>query len=194
MAAQARATLDAYLARDYDPDTRSGVINSAEWVLTYLDDKARLRTLLEGEIRTSKTPYYYMADLADLDEQEGNKAQALDLLERAYRESTGPATRFQWGALYAAGLLRMSPQDEPRIRAAMLDVLGELAGPDRIHARARARLDKLNAALGEWAVGTRTSAPRSPAVAQRWQQICAALPESDPVRGECPRLVGAAAD
>jgi thiol-disulfide isomerase/thioredoxin len=191
VAAQARATLDAYLARQYDPDTRAGVINSAEWVLTNLDDLARLRTLLEAEIRTSKTPYYYMADLADVAEQQGDKSEALTLLERAYQESTGPATRFQWGALYVAGLLRMSPGDEPRIRAALLEVLGELAGPDRIHARARARLDKMNLALVDWARKTKHAATLQ-AIAQRWQQICVALPESDPVRGECPGLVGAA--
>jgi protein disulfide-isomerase len=189
--AQARATLDEYLARDYDPDTRSGVINSAEWVLTYLDDRTRLRSLLEGEIRTSKTPFYYMADLADLEEQEGHAAQALDLLERAYRTSTGPATRFQWGTLYAQGLLRMSPQDDGRIRTAMADVLGELAGPDRIHARTRTRLDKLNTALGEWAGATGNSAALE-AVAQSWRKICATLPESDPVRDQCPALVGPA--
>jgi thiol-disulfide isomerase/thioredoxin len=190
VAAQARATLDAYLARDYDANTRSGVVNSAGWVLTYLDDKARLRSLLEGEIKTSKTPYYYMADLADLEEKAGNSTLALTLLERAYRESSGPATRFQWGAMYAGGLLRMSPQDEPRIRAAFLDVLGELDGPDRIHARARARLDKLNVALVEWSAATKNAATLK-AIAQRWQKVCAALPESDPVRAECPELVAA---
>ncbi len=190
VAARARTTLDEYLARDYDVDTRSGVVNSAEWVLTFLDDKARLRSLLEGEIKTSKTPYYYIADLADLEEQEGNKAQALSLLERAWRESSGPATRFQWGALYAGGLLRLSPQNEPRIRATFLDVLGELEGPDRIHARARARLDKLNAALGKWTADTKNAATLK-VIAQRWQKICAALPESDPVRAECPGLVAA---
>lgn len=192
VASRARAALDAYLARDYDPDTRAGVVNSAEWVLTYLDDKARMRALLGTEIETSKTPYYYMADLADLDEQEGKKEQALELLERAYRESNGPATRFQWGAQYAAGLLRISPQDEPRIRSAMLEVLGELAGPDRIHARARARLDKLSASFSQWARDTHHATTLA-AVAQRWQEICAALPVSDPVRTECPKLVGAAA-
>ncbi len=191
VARKARATLDAYLARDYDADTRAGVINSAEWVLSYLDDKARLRALLEGEIRTSKTPFYYMADLADLEEEEGHLPQALELLERAYRESTGPATRFQWGTLYAQGLLRMSPQDKDRIRTVVLDVLGELAGPDRIHARTRARLDKLNVALGEWASATH-SADALQLVKERWEKICSALPDADPVRGECPTLVGPA--
>ncbi len=191
MASRARATLDEYLAHDYDPDTRAGVVNSAEWVLTWLDDRKRLRDLLEQQMKTSSTPFYYMADLADLDEEEGDKAQALELLQRAYEQSTGPATRFQWGAMYAGGLLRMSPDDEQRIRSAMLDVLGELAGPDRIHARARARLDKLSKAFSDWARDTHHGATLA-AVARRWQQICAALPESDPVRGECPRLVGAA--
>jgi len=186
--ARARATLAAFLARDYDPDTRAGVVNSAEWVLTYLDDKVALRALLEHEIASSKTPYYYMADLADLDEQQGDKAQALALLQRAYAQSSGPATRFQWGALYVAGLLRMSPADEPRIRAAAIQVLGELDGPDRIHARARARLDKLDAALGRWAAQT-GHAGTLQFIGRRWRQICAALPASDPVRPECPRLV-----
>jgi protein disulfide-isomerase len=190
LAAKARATLDTYLARDYDMDTRAGVINAAEWVLTYLDDKARLRTLLEGEISTSKTPFYYMADLADLEEEEGNSAQALDLLERAYRESTGPATRFQWGTLYAEGLLRMSPDDKDRIRASTLDVLGELAGPDRIHARTRVRLEGLDKALGKWAGATRNAATLRQ-VAEQWQKICTGLPAGDPVRGECSALVGA---
>jgi thiol-disulfide isomerase/thioredoxin len=188
VAAKARATLETYLARDYDADTRSGVVNSASWVLIYLDDKARLRSLLEGEIKTSKTPYYYMADLADLEEQEGNHTQALQLLEKAYRSSQGPATRFQWGALYAGGLLRMSPKDEPRIRAAFIDVLGELEGPDRIHARARSRLDRLSTSLAKWSAETKNPATLQ-AVAQRWQKVCAALPESDPVRAECPKLV-----
>ncbi len=190
IAAQARATLDEYLARDYDADTRSGVLNSAGWVLTYLDDKARLRTILEGEIKSSKTPYYYIADLADLEESDGNEARALELFERAYRESSGPATRFQWGALYAHGLLRMSPDDRERIRTVFLDVLGELAGPDRIHARARARLEKLSADLGRWAAGPDNAATLK-SIAQGWREICAALPASDPVRAECPELVGA---
>ncbi|MEY2934914.1 MAG: hypothetical protein RL033_5663, partial [Pseudomonadota bacterium] len=188
VAARSRTTLEAFLARDYDADARSGIVNSASWVLSLLGDDARLHKLLEEQIRTSSTPYYYMPDLADLEEKAGNKTQALALLERAYREARGPATRFQWGALYVSGLLRMSPEDEPRIRAAMLEVIGELEGPDRIHARARSRLEKLDASLDKWAGETKNAATLT-AVNQRWKQICKALPESDPVRTECPGLL-----
>ena len=75
-------------------------MNSAEWVLDTLDDRGRMRSLLEHEISTAKQPYYYMLDLADLEEKAGDANAALALLERAYRESQGPATRFQWGTTY----------------------------------------------------------------------------------------------
>jgi thiol-disulfide isomerase/thioredoxin len=188
VAARARATLDAFMARNYDADARSGIVNSASWVLTLLGDDAALRRLLEGEIKTSKTAFYYMPDLADLDEKAGRKDQALMWLQRAYQESRGPATRFQWGVLYVNGLLRMAPQDEARIRGAVTDVLGELQGPDRIHARARVRLDRLSEELRKWAKEWRHPETLT-AIAQRWDRICAALPASDPASRQCPQLL-----
>ena len=188
VAAKARATLDAFLARSYDADARSGIVNSASWVLSYLGDDAGLRKLLEGEIKTSRTAYYYMPDLADLEEKAGNKQQALTWLQRAYAESRGPATRFQWGVIYLEGLLRMSPQDEPRIRTAALEVLGELAGPDRIHARALTRLERVNDGLNKWARQTRHSDTLT-AIAHRWREICAAVPAADPASRSCPGLL-----
>jgi len=190
VAARARRTLDDFMARDYDADARSGIVNSASWVLSLLGDDAGLRKLLEGQIRTSRTAFYYMPDLADLDEKAGHKDEALMWLERAYRESRGPATRFQWGVLYVNGLLRMAPQDEPRIRAASLAVISELDGADRIHARARARLDRLHESLRVWARQTRHPETLS-AIAQRWNSICAALPASDPASRGCSQLMSA---
>ncbi|MET0293268.1 MAG: thioredoxin family protein [Steroidobacteraceae bacterium] len=188
VATRSRQTLDAFLARDYDADARSALVNSASWVLTLLGDDDRLRGLLENQIRTSGTPYYYLPDLADLEEKAGRKTEALALLERGYRESRGIATRFQWGGLYVNGLLRMSPRDEPRIRAALLDVIAELDGPNRIHARARSRLERLRPALATWADETKNR-PTLAAVGERWEQICNGLPESDPIRAECSRLL-----
>ncbi len=186
---RARATLDAFLAREYDANARAGIINSASWVLSELGDDARLRELLEQQMKVSRTAYYYMPDLADIEERAGHTQAALDWLERGYRESKGPATRFQWGALYVNGLLRMAPRDEPRIRAAVLDVIGELDGPDRIHARARVRLERLDAALAKWAADSGNTATLA-TVKQRWHQICARLDSSDPVRTECPEMLG----
>ena len=185
---RARRTLDAFMARQHGPDERAGIVNSASWVLTYLKDDARLRMLLEGEITTSRTAYYYMPDLADVYERAGDKVAALQWLERGYRESRGPATRFQWGALYLHGLLRMAPEETARIQAASVQVLGELQGADRIHGRARQRLERLGAELTSWS-RVPAHAAAGNAIRQRWQGICAALPAQDAARGDCPGLL-----
>lgn len=181
---RARRTLDAFLARNPSGDERAGIMNSASWVLTYLGDDVRLRQLLEGEIRVSRTPYYYMSDLADVYERTGDKVAALTWLERGYRESRGPATRFQWGVLYVNGLLRMAPDDVARIQEAASQVLGELSGPDRIHGRTRSRLDALAADLIDW---SRPPVRRqaAAAIASRWSEVCSTLPDRDPQKPDC---------
>jgi protein disulfide-isomerase len=178
IAAQARATLDAFLARDYDANSRAGIVNSASWVLYELGDDARLRQLLEQQMKVSRTPYYYMPDMADIEERAGNKAAALQWLERGYRESKGPATRFQWGTQYLHGLLRLSPEDASRITAAVLEVTGELEGPERIHARTRTRVERLDAALADWAAANRPAAAQlcgAPQFAARFNATCEGL-------------------
>jgi len=181
--------LQEFLSRDYEPNARAGIVNSAAWVLLELGDDLQLRALLEEQMKHSRTSYYYMPDLADIEERAGNFAAALRWLERGYRESRGPATRFQWGALYVNGLLRMAPEDPARIRIAVLEVIDELDGPDRIHARARVRVERLDAALEQW-VGATGSDATLAAIGKRWQQICARIPASDPARTSCPGLLG----
>lgn len=185
---RARATLKAFLSREYDVNARAGIINSASWVLYELGDDAALRALLTEQMEQSRTPYYYMPDLADIEERAGNHEVALAWLERGYRESRGPATRFQWGTMYVEGLLRMAPGDHQRIRAAALDVIGELDGPDRIHARTRVRLEKLVAALQKWAQQQRAQEVLA-SISQRWRKICAGLPGDDPARGRCASVL-----
>jgi hypothetical protein len=129
-------------------------------------------------VARAKTPYYHMADLAMLDERMGRTDAAIAWLERAYRESQGPATRFQWGTNYVRGLIRMRPDDEAAVRDAMLAVLGELDGPNRIYRRSRARLETLDADLRMWnADGAHASAIA--AIRERMDSICAQVPAAE---------------
>src|SRR5690606_5251913 len=66
IAAGARATLHAFLSRGYDANARAGIVNSASWVLYELGDDLQLRALLEAQMKQSRTPYYYMPDIADI--------------------------------------------------------------------------------------------------------------------------------
>jgi len=147
---EARAMLDEYLARDYDEHAHTGIVDAALWVTHNLDDRERERAILETEIERSQTPYYYMLEMADLEEAAGRYPQATDWLERAYHTAAGPSTRFQWGAYYVHGLLRMTPDDVERIRGAAFEVIGELDPANGIYQRTRMRLEKLTTALSAW--------------------------------------------
>jgi len=141
---------DAMLARDLPDYDRAGVVNTALNIYRDLGDHARMRALLLQEAATSKTPWYYLGDLADVEELAGNEARAIELLREAWDRSRGPASRFQWGYNYVSGLIRLTPDDTAGIEKAGLDLLGELGGPDSIHRRTRLRLDQLEAELAAW--------------------------------------------
>lgn len=183
-ASAARQRVEAALAGGQTGYARAGVVNSSLFVLDTLGDVDRVYAVAEAEMKTSKYPYYYMLDLAGIEEERGNKAQSVVWLERAYRESQGAATRFQWGTEYVLGLTRMQPQDEARIRDAALAVLGELDGPDRIHRRSAKRLEKLDSGLRKWG---KDGAHKTTLAALRARRdtLCTAIPAADKARKDC---------
>jgi protein disulfide-isomerase len=173
--AAARARIDAALARAAGTPAEPGVFNAAVNLFVALDDPAQAYAIAEAALTRSKTPYYHMADLAALDERMGRTDSAIAWLERAYRESQGPATRFQWGTNYVRGLIRMRPNDDAAVRDAAIVVLGELDGPSRVYRRSRERLETLGEDLRVWnAEGAHAAAIA--AIRERMGAICAQIP------------------
>jgi len=146
----ALATATKMLAVKQDPYVRAGVVNSAENIYIALEDRERLSALMAQEAQTSNTPWYYIGDLADVEEELGHKQRALELMAEAYAKAKGPASRFQWGFNYLTGLLRLAPDDTPTIEKVGASVLGELDGPNRVHRRTLSRLNRLDKALRDW--------------------------------------------
>ena len=180
----ARKRVEAALARGQTGYARAGVVNSVLFVLDTLGDNERVYAVSEAEMKTSHYPFYYMLDLASIEEDRGNTAQAMTLFERAYQESQGAATRFQWGTEYVLAMIRMQPKEEARIRDAALAVLGELDGPDRIHRRTVLRLKKLDTNLAKWNAGGAHKAAIAVLRAKR-DALCKAIPATDSARKDC---------
>jgi thiol-disulfide isomerase/thioredoxin len=187
----ALTTTDRMLAQKWAPYERAGVVNSAVNIYIALDEWPHARDVLAQEARTSNTPHYYLGDLADVEEKLGNRDRALQLLAEAYEKARGPASRFQWGFQYLDGLLRLAPDDAATIEKVGLRVIGELDGPNRVHRRTLARIQRLDARLREW-----SSTPARAAVVRRLRtdlvEACARSPGSPEV-GEVCRRFGAAA-
>ncbi|HET7203043.1 MAG TPA: thioredoxin family protein [Steroidobacteraceae bacterium] len=186
---QARQAVAQVDAKTTDGYARQAAINAAAnlyWEAGLADDA---NTLLTAELEKSKSPYYFMLDLADLAEKAGRKQEAVQWLARAYEGAKGPATRFQWGYNYLVGMLEMTPEDTAGIERAGLAVLGELDGsPDAFYQRTRMRLEQLDAKLLEW--GSSGEAARVvETLRARTHQICEKLPADDPGRRNCERFL-----
>ncbi len=186
LARKAVAQVDAATT---DPYARQSAINSAAglyWEAGLGEDANRL---LVAELEKSKSPYYFMLDLADLAEKAGRTDEAVQWLERAYAGAEGPATRFQWGYNYLVGLVELTPDDTARIEQAGLAVLGELDGsPDAFYQRTRMRLEQLSTKLLDWG-GTAERAKVIDALRTRTGEICRGMPEGDEGRGNCERFL-----
>jgi len=184
--ANAHQRIDAALSAEQNPFVRSGLVNASLDILEDLDDLPGAYRVAHDEIARASAPYYYKADLAEIAEKMGRKDEALTLLDEAYRESQGAATRFQWGQLYVSGLLRLAPKDTQRITDASSAVLSELDGPDRIYRRARVRLEKLDRELRAWNDAAKGShADVLQGLHEHMQEICVKIPDADAARASC---------
>lgn len=191
LVAQAHERVDAALAGKLDEHARASVVNAALNVLDVVGDDQRAYVITREQMAQSKSPYYYMLDLASLDEKHGHIDSAVTWLSKAYAQSQGAATRFQWGTEFLMGLIRMKPTDDADIRAAGLAVLGELDGPDRIYRRTRVRLEKLERVLSQWNTKGEHTATIA-ALRQRMGEICSHLPKADPASATCRGFLNAA--
>lgn len=132
------------------PYERQPVINAMANVLGEAGMQDLRRELLLAELEISSQPYYYMRDLADVEQALGNEAQALEWLKRGWSESTGPATRFEWGYYYLTGLLEMAPGDSRTIRDTTVTMISELQDGGGFYHRPKIHLERIEDALIEW--------------------------------------------
>ncbi len=171
---------------------RQAVINTAWYVLTDAGLDQEANTLMMAEIGKSKQPYYFMLNLADLAQEAGRTDEAIAWLKRAYEESEGPATRFQWGYNYVIGLLEMTPEDRVVIENETMRVLDELNTPGNgIYNRTSRILTRLDERLQEWnADGTHSDSLRK--MRAQLLTACVRVPDEDPSREVCESFLAEA--
>ena len=159
-------------------------------MLDALHDNQQAYDITLREVKTASAPYYYMSSLGDYCEAMGRPDEALQWHARAYEQSRGAATRFQWGANYLQALLRLDPGNVKRVQEAGLAVLGELDAPDAIYRRSRIRLAKLDASLREWVKQDASRAATARALRERVTQTCGRLAPADPASATCRAFAG----
>lgn len=170
---------------------RQTVINAAAGVLDAAGMKDRAKKLLLAEIGKSKQPYYFMVDLASIEQEEGHNDAAIDWLKRAYDTATGPATRFQWGYYYIDGLLEMAPDDVERIQTETVNVVRELEAGKAFYHRPKAQLQRLATKLLAWG-DTQERKAGLAYIRRNVQAICEKIPDQEPARATCDDFLATA--
>jgi thiol-disulfide isomerase/thioredoxin len=190
---EARQTVARVDAAAKDSYVRQAAINAAVGLYWEAGLDAEADQLLVAELEKSKSPYYFMSDLAESAKKAGREDEAVAWLAKAYAGAQGPATRFQWGSSYLIGLLEMKPEDTARIEQVGLSVLGELDdSPDAFYQRTRMRLEKLSARLLEWGKADGHAAVIE-RLRERTTEICRGLPAGDAGRANCENFLRPAA-
>jgi len=163
---------------------RQPIINALGNVLDEagMDDVAK--PLLLAELERSKQPYYYMPDLANIEQRAGNNEAAIEWLKKAYEATRGPATRFQWGYYYLTGLLEMAPSDFDLIHETTVGLIAELQQSNAFHQRPKAQLRSLQEYLFEWGEADENREALG-SIRESVLHVCQQVPEHDGGREVC---------
>ncbi len=163
---------------------RQPIINALANVLTEagMDDVAK--PLLLAELERSRQPYYFMVDIADIEERAGNSELAIEWLRKAHEATRGPATRFQWGYYYLNGLMEMAPDDMQRIHDTTVGLIAELQQSGGFYQRPKAQLGRLEKSLLTWGEEHGGEATLDE-IRDSVRAVCMAAPSNDDSHNTC---------
>jgi thiol-disulfide isomerase/thioredoxin len=150
----ARARVASAINAATDPALRHTIINTAAGLLSDAGLLAEAETLLLAELNRSHAPFYFMHNLATIAKKRGDPLAAVSWYEQAWKRSTGPATRLQWGTTYLHGLIDFAPHDAERIEQFARVLLREVnESRDSFYQRNRTQMQRIDQKLATWGVG-----------------------------------------
>ncbi|MFK7730666.1 MAG: thioredoxin family protein [Pseudomonadales bacterium] len=160
-------------------------INATGNMLVESGQLTEAKELLSAEVSRSKYVYYFMGELADIEQKLGNADAAIEWRRKAFDQARGPATRFQWGVNYLRTVLELDSNNMAAVRNGFNEVFAELAASRSMYQRSRTRLEGLDESLREWAS---EDASRMEALSEfrgTAQVHCQSLPASEQAKNYC---------
>ncbi|NHZ94904.1 DUF255 domain-containing protein [Massilia sp. CCM 8734] len=127
-AASLNVRIGMALATANDHVRRHQILNTAAGLLVDAGLPDEAEGLLLAAVACSLAPFYFMHNLASVAKKRGDTVAMLDWYQRAWEQSSGPATRLQWGATFLLALLEATAADAGRIGAVAAALLPELEG------------------------------------------------------------------
>lgn len=146
---QAVQDVDAQAKTAYE---RHSVISSAASLLAKVGSYPQAEALLEKELKTTDTPWYYQSSMARLMEKQGRKADALLWSQRARDSAKGTTTRLEWMASDLLLNVELAPEQKEKIKALASDYFALARSlPDGLKGRNAKRAKRIETALKPYA-------------------------------------------
>ena len=153
---------------DYE---RHAVISGAAWILRKTDHWTEARILLEQELKSTNTPWYYQSSLASLEEDRGNKQKALYWSSEARKSARGDATKIQWIVTDLTRTIRLAADETDTINTLLTQYYQlALSLPDGFRGRNESRSQSVIRSLGS--VPTREKTAR---IFETYKKLCGDL-------------------
>jgi thioredoxin-related protein/tetratricopeptide (TPR) repeat protein len=174
------------------PYARQSVVNQMSYLLQTAKLHDEAEKMLVAELETSRSAYYFMSSLASLCEKQERFDEALKWRKQAYESSQGDATRFQWGASYIRGILRMKPEQHDLIIATSVNLFDVLESSDEVFAGRNFRvLRSLDGKLKKWQEGQLEKEQQVSLVAfhNKLEQLCLEQESSSQESKNCTSLL-----
>lgn len=187
--ARIRAAVERERAGAEDAYESIVVTNASVGILMDSDQNELASEVLQAELETSNTGYYWMADLAYFAQEAEQTEEALKWLKMAYDQAEGIATRIQWGSIYVTGLTEMNPDDLVLLEDTVSQIFDELDAQDEaIHGRNKGSLKRIGRNLNKW-VETEEPTPERALLRERlvarFDTMCAAQFDDPTEQKEC---------
>ena len=177
-----RAVREADRGTD-DPYARMSLFSAAYGALSVAGLEQEAYDFMTREVERSLSPEFIMLSLAG--QTQWHRSETLSWAERAWRETQGPATRFQRGARYVGMLARLTPDAETRIEDTVITLFREAsATQDAFFLGTTSAMRRMETYLHDWNAG----GLRAPSVARIRAEvltICDGMSDAGPSSATC---------
>ena len=139
-----------------DDEELQGVMNTMAGLLEDAGLAADAKALLAANVSKTSAPYYYVGWIASLEEDAGNKGEAVKLYREAWQGARGSGSKagmtpLRWGSTYLRKATSLTPEAKDAIAIDAAVILGDvLATPDAFAGGNWTRLEAIDGALETW--------------------------------------------
>jgi thioredoxin-related protein len=130
---------------------RQALVDHAISLLIQIKNYDEAKKMALKETTISKSPFYFMSDLAVIAKEEKKGEEAVEWSYKAWQASKGKNTRFRWGTSYLSYLFEFEPKNIDKIKTNLTKIFQEaVTDHEAFMGSNKLRFTKIKSKLENW--------------------------------------------